>query len=205
MALSLSGTMVEEKNKLMSEGAWLVLLEIQFQGGTIHLVRNTEKITWNEQEWRPFPFELDDISEGSKGEIPSLKIKVNNVNRQMQKYVDELDGGIGAVAIIRVVHSDHLDIYEPDLEVEFNVESTDVDHNWVTFTLGADSTNATRYPNRRIIKDFCPFKFKGIECAYVGDAVICSKTLSGCRARNNAVRFGGEASIPVKGFYVSNM
>lgn len=204
MPLNLSLTTTLEKNKLSSDGAWLLLLEIRFLDEIIRLVRNTDIIIWKGFEWLPFPFELEDLKEDAKGEIPSLKIKVGNHNRQMQRYLDALDGAIGAVAFLRVVHSEHLNIYEPDLELQFSVESSEVDQEWVYFSLGGDNTNATRYPNRRIIKDFCPYQYKKIECGYIGTMPACPKTLNACRARGNEERFGGEFSIPISGIYASN-
>lgn len=204
MPLALSLTTIVEKNKVNSDGAWLALLEIKFQEVTINLVRNTEPITWSGTRWQPFPFELSDIKEDSKGEIPTLTVKVGNQLQQMQKYVDILDGGIDAEVIIRIVNSNHLDIYEPDLEMAFTVSSTDVDKDWVYFMLGGDSNDGVRFPRGRIIKDFCPFKFKNIECGFVGAALSCSKTLVSCRIVGNSKRFGGESSIPLQGIYTSN-
>ena len=54
------------------------------------------------------------------------------------------------------------------------------------------------------MKDFCPFKFKGVQCGYKGDETECNKTLSRCRALGNSVRFGGEPTIPQGGLYASN-
>ena len=204
MSLNLSMTTIMEKNRLTSDEAWLVLLEIQFQGVTLYLVRNTEGINWNNQWWDAFPFELGDISEDSKGEIPELTVKIANQTRQAQKYVHAVGGGVGAVVYLRVVNSGHLDIHEPDLELEFSVEKTETDENWVYFTLGGDNATSSRYPKRRIIKDFCPVAFKGIECGYAGAGTSCKKTLLSCRSLGNQMRFGGEASLPLGGLYVSN-
>src|SRR5690554_914294 len=79
-----------EKNKISSTGAWLILLEIQFQGTTIRVVNNNEDIEWPEGSgttWVAFPFELGDIGENSKGELPSLQVKVSNVTRVIQQYL----------------------------------------------------------------------------------------------------------------------
>ena len=55
-----------------------------------------------------------------------------------------------------------------------------------------------------MMKDYCPFKFKGIECGYKGAASKCNKTLKRCRELGNNERFGGEPSIPQGGLYASN-
>ena len=85
---SLSSVTIEERNKVHSDGAWLILLKIIFSGVTLYFARNTEKIVWDQSVWQPFSFELDDIKEENKGEIPSVNIRVSNVNQQVGKYVD---------------------------------------------------------------------------------------------------------------------
>ena len=204
MALSLSTATILEKNRLVSDGAWLILLELNFKGNIIRLVRNTEDIFWNGSTWTAFPFELDDIKEDTDGEIPSLKIKVGNQMRQVQQYIRPIGGGIGCEVILSVVHSKHLDIVEPDLQLNFVVEESSADENWVYFTLGGDIVNSNRFPPRRIIKDFCPFQFKGIECGYAGPFTTCNKTLANCTNLLNSSRFGGEFSLPYEGIYASN-
>jgi lambda family phage minor tail protein L len=204
MALHLSAVAVLEKNKLMSDGAWLVLLEIQLQDITLRVVRNTEDVIWNNQTWVAFPFELDDVKEDSKGELPTVTVRVSNVSRAVQQYIEQANGGVGAAVILRVVHSKHLDALAPELEEVFTVQSVSADAQWVTFNMGGDTPTMLRFPARRMLKDFCPFQYKGIECRANSALPTCSKTLGDCRARGNATRFGGEPSIPQGGIYASN-
>ena len=200
--LDLSAVAKLEKNKVASTGAWLVLLEIQFQGATIRIVNNTENVTWNGQEWIAFPFTLGEVTEDSKGELPQLTLKVSNVTRAMQQYVEQHAGGTDAMVILRVVHSDHLDLATPEIEEYFMIKKTNTDAQWVTFTLGPDFTMTQRIPPDRYKKNFCPFKFKGIKCAYLGAATECNKTLGRCRELNNSIRYGGHPGIPGVPTYV---
>lgn len=66
-------SLVLEKNKLSSTNPWLILLEINVPSippTTVYLVRNTENITFNSQEYTAFPFEIDVSKQVSKGDIP---------------------------------------------------------------------------------------------------------------------------------------
>lgn len=195
-----------EKNKISSTGAWLILLEIQFQGATIRVVNNNEDIEWpagSGTRWVAFPFELGEVSENSKGELPSLQLKVSNVTRIIQQYLEQYAGGTDATVILRVVMSEHLDLTTPELTEVFNVKSTSTDAMWAYFNLGPDYALTQRFPPDRYMRNFCPFKFKGIKCGYSGPLTTCNKTLKDCRERNNSERFGGFPGIPgAGGLYV---
>lgn len=203
--LSLSAAAKLEAHKLISDGAWIVLFEIQIiNGPTLFICRNNEKIIWNNEEWLPFPLEIDDVKESSNGELPSVVLRVSNVTRAVQGYIEDSGGGVGSYVIIRVVHSEHLDLIEPELEEEFMCVSTKCDAMWVYFELGLGEPVIKRFPPRRYLKNFCPFKFKGIECGVPSATVgsTCNKTLTACRGYNNSTRFGGFYAIPQGGFYV---
>jgi len=200
--IKLANAIIAEKNKLCSAGAWLVLLKFGFGGKTVRLVRNNEDITWDGEDWQAFPFRLDDITETDKGEIPSVNVKVSNVTRVMQPYVEEAEGGVDTRVDLYVVHSEHLDDAEPVVHEIFSVVKTTCDAEWATFQLGGDYPTQRRFPLDRYLKDFCPFVFKGPECGYTGDLTLCSHTLKDCRAHGNSTRFGGFPAIPVGGMYV---
>ena len=204
--LKLNPAAIIEKNRLSSDGVWLILLELNIADLTepIRVVRNNEDIFWNGVPWVAFPFELGEMNEDSKGELPNLTLKISNITGALQQYIEMSNGGVDSSAIIRVVHSKHLDLDIPEIEETFAVESLTVDVNWITVNLGPDFTTQLRVPADRYMKDFCPFKFKGYECGYNGLDESCDKTIDDCRKnKKNSVRFGGEPALP-GGAYASN-
>jgi len=195
-----------EKNKLASDGAWIILLEINLESvDTIRICRNTENIVWNGHTWTAFSFELDDRTESAMGEIPSITIRVSNVLRTIEYYLQQGNGGVGAEVIVRVVHSKHLDLTEPELEEHFEVLHTKSDAMWVHFILGAPNPMLGRFPRPRYIPNFCRFaaarQFKGEGCGYTGPDTTCEGTLAACRAKGNSQRFGGSPGVAT-GIYV---
>lgn len=208
MALSISAAAILEKNKLNGDGAFLILLEIVLDAQTtLYFVRNNEDIVWNGRTWTAFPFDLDDETEDSRGEIPTLKVKVSNVTRTIQYYVESTNGGVGATVRIRVVHSKHLDLTTPELEAEFEVVDVSTNALWVEFELGPGYPIMSRRPERRFLKNHCPFEYEtGGECCVDPAKFViyptCGHTLADCRLRGNADRFGGEPTIPGGGIYV---
>jgi len=202
--LDLSNVAIIEKNKLASDGAWILLAEIYVTEGVIlRICRNTEDITWNGETWTAFPFELDAPRQSASGEIPNFSIKVSNVTRTVESYVEQAGGGVGATVRLMVVMSNHLDLTLPELDEEFSVQSTSYDEQWVSFTLTGAVNLFRRVPLRRFLKNFCPFQYKGPECKATSALTECDKSFSACKERNNSQRFGGEPAIPQGGLYAA--
>ncbi len=199
--LALSEASIIEKNKLSTDGVWLLALEAQIPENTLYLVNNTEDVTLGGQRYVAFPFSLEDITEDGK-ELPNVKLTVSNATGTIQRYVEKNNGLGGMKVVLRVYHTNIPDVAE--VEEYFVVTGVSCDVEWVTFTLGTDFSFTRRFPPVRMMKDYCPFKFKGVECGYRGAAQQCNKTLKRCRELGNNIRFGGEATIPQGGLYASN-
>lgn len=199
--LALSEASIIEKNNLATDGVWLLAVEAQIPDNTLYLVNNTENVTLGGKEYTAFPFSLEDITEDGK-ELPNVKLTVSNVTGTIQRYVEENNGLGGMKVVLRVYHTRIPDVAE--VEEHFVVTGVTCDVEWVTFTLGTDFSFTRRFPPVRMMKDYCPFKFKSIECGYKGSAQKCNKTLKRCRELGNNTRFGGEATIPQGGLYASN-
>lgn len=191
-----------EKNNLSSPEPWLVLLEIQLseamdlgqgESTTFRVVRNTEDVTWNGHLWQAFPVELDEISD-AKGESPSFSVKVANVHKVMSHYLNESDGGVGSIVIIRVTHAgntqyasnpDSVDNGDVDLELEYICTGASVDSTWATWTLGTDNIFNKRFPRNRMLKHHCRYTTND-QCEYVGS---CDHTLTTCRLMPNVSNY----------------
>lgn len=199
--LNLSLAAILEKNKIAQDNVWLTLLEIQCPDGeVIRLCSDTQDQTWNGHEWIAFPFTIDSVKQ-SKTEVPQVPIRVSNVTRAIERVIEQYNGFIGCTVVVRVVMSKHLELTIPEIEETFTVQGTSSDHEWATFNLGGSLPIMMRFPFRRILKDWCPFVYKDIECAATSSNPDCTHTLNGCRANGNSVRFGGEPSIGQSGLY----
>jgi lambda family phage minor tail protein L len=200
--LNLSGIAKLEKNKLVSDGALITLLEITIKAGSIlRLAKNTDDIEWNGETWVAFSFEMDPSKQNANGELPRYSVQVSNVSRALEGYLEQAGGLVGGTVRFMVVMSNHLDQTTPLLDEEFSIQSTSYDAEWVTFNLSGSTNMFRRIPERRFLKNFCPFQYRGPECLAVSSLPACDKSLKACQARGNAVRFGGEPGIPVGGLY----
>jgi len=197
--LSISAITKAEKNKLSTDSALLVLLEIRLTN-TVYICYNNEDITWNGQLYQAFPFRIGETSEESDGSDPNIQLQVSNASQGLQWYVEESNGGLGTEVYLRVVNSKNLN-GAADLEEVYTVIDCKVNEEWVTFTLGNDYSARTRRPLDRYMKNNCPFKYKGVRCGYNGAKATCAHTLADCRAHSNSVRYGGYPGIDQKGVY----
>lgn len=209
MPNSLSLAAYLAKNALASDGVWLVLAEITLPDATVLKVcRNTVNVFWPattpadpDNEYAAFPFDLEEINDQSKSEVPRLALLVGNETRAIQGYLDAGGGGVGATVIIRVVHSQNLAETDPEFEAKFRCLDCHADSKMVTFYIGAASPWAIRFPRNRLLKDFCRWRFKSTECGYSGAETTCDKTLTQCRLRSNSIRYGGFPGVGQGGVY----
>lgn len=201
--LSLSAIAKQEKNKLSTGSAFIILLDIDLKDGdVIRVCYNNEDVVWNGNIYQAFPFEIGEVAEETDGSDPNVELKINNTSRALSYYVESSGGAVNMPVVLRVVNTENLDSKEPELEESFVVQKTSVAEDFVTFTLGAEYSSRTRRPLNCYMKNNCPFKYKGLRCGYAGALQSCSHTLTDCRAHNNSQRFGGFVGIDQKGVYL---
>lgn len=195
---TLSTAALIEKNKIATDSAWLILLEIGLDP-VIRLVSNNEDILWNGYTWQAFPFELDAVGETGKGEIPAVAVKISNVTGEVQRIIEAEDGANGTSVTIRVINT-AVTTTTPELEMSFKLDSIGYDEQWMTFKLTGSNCLTRRVPRRRYLRDFCPFAYGGIECgvsaATVASFPTCDRTAANCIERGNYNRFGGFQWMP---------
>lgn len=192
--LPLAGTLI--KNQTSQGCAYLPLLEITIPSSpdlVVRVVNNNENIVWNGHVWQAFPFELGEIPE-NVDEIPSVDLKVCNINQLLEEYYELTDGGAGGIAILRIVRFDALD--QPAMIThEFNIKMSTITDDWVTLQLGFDTSMNARRPRDLFKAKHCDWRFKGVQCGYAGPETICNHTLARCNELGNFLRFKGAPAI----------
>lgn len=200
--IQLSAIAKQEKNKLSTGSAFIILLDIKLGEDNISICYNTEDVTWNGVLYQAFPFKFGEITETQDGSDPNVDLQVSNVSQALQYAVENGNGGNGTEVILRVVNTENLSATEPELEEHFVVQKCTVTEQWITFTLGCEYSARTRRPLNRYMKNNCYYKYKGVRCGYCGDLPSCSHTLLDCREHENSERFGGFPGIDQGGIYI---
>ncbi len=202
MTKSLSVASVIEKNRLSSDTAWLICLDIDVidpaSAGlveTIHIVRNTEAITFNGFDYQPASFDIE-LKEES-GTQQSIKLTIRDYTLAVQQRMQDYAGGVGFGVAITVVNADALS-QPPEIVENFEVIGAESASYACTFTLGAENNISKTFPRRRQTKDYCQWRYKSEECGYTGSMPSCDlslKGMNGCGAHQNVVHFGAFPGI----------
>lgn len=225
---SLPADIIPEVYAVNSSNPWLHLLHVHFPYEDIYLVRNTEDVEFNGRTYTAFPFDPDIHREtGDPGEIPTRVIRVSNVLQLMEQVLENLGGAVGSTVTWTTVNYKNLASKTAadyaDFEVSFEILSTEIDSQWVTFTLGAPFLNLQRFPLDYYDANYCNwvrcYALAGQECNFSeaenwpggpdlvnypdADASYCDGTLhgpNGCEAHNNQINWGGYVGLKSNAF-----
>lgn len=199
--LTLTPALILEKNRLTSTHPWLLLIEVTTPGATMYFVRNTEDFLYNGVLYTAFPFDIEADKQETKGQIPTVTLRVSNITRAVQAEIEQYSGLVGEEVRLIVVNSDNpLEDYS-DLTFDFEILACSATAIWVTFILGAPNLLTKRFPLYRYMSNFCRYVgfFKGPECGYSGGVTTCKGTLADCQAKANSERFGGFVGLSPSG------
>ena len=196
-----------------------MLLDVTMPDSTLlKITSNSEDVYWPAATISPnlytaFPFELGEIGESSKAEVPDVTLKVSNVTRYLEGQLDAQDGLVDSSVDIRIVNSIHVItptkptgtyLDTPEVELNYDVVATSSDSRWVNFTLGASNPFNKRFPRNKIYRNICRYRFfKGDRCQYAGAETQCDRVIDTCRnTYSNSINFGGCPGVASKGIYV---
>lgn len=210
---TLSTTAIAEKNKLATTSVFLILAKVTIPGVVtpVRVAANNESVSWDGETWLPVPFELDEIGEESKGEVPQVVLRIGNAARTMEQYVQAYDtycktNGYASIEVeIYVVNSLNLGSATPETTHQFELKQPKTDASWVYFVLGAPNPFNRRAPLARVLRNHCRWIFKSTECGYTGASTSCNKTITACRAMaggSHTTRFGGFPGVGNRGVRV---
>lgn len=208
MPISISTAAIAEKNKVVSEGRFLLLMEVIYseREPSIRVVWNNEDIVWGGHTWSRAAFALGDISETKEAELPSVDLTVKDIMRVLIPALAANSGAIGAGVWIRWINTA---LAETTPLVEEYMEITDCDVSGagqINFKLGAEDVSTWRSPSDRFLKQTCRYGprhggFKGAYCGYSGAATYCDRSYARCKALGNLIRFGGFLGVGRSGIY----
>ena len=195
--LVLSSLITLEKNKLSSMGAWLLLATITLPDLTVlRFVRNNENVTYQGNVYTAIDFALEAIEQDLKGKLPSVSLRIGNVGRVLQSYIEAQNGIGDSIVLLQAVNSSLLAEDFSLLDLTFEIQKTSVDSKYVTFELGVPSPLNKRFPLYRYSGAICNWasRFKEAECKYIGAETVCDGQLVTCQTRiagDNTLNYGG--------------
>ncbi len=198
----------QDKSKLASGDAWILLLDLVYNGTHVRLARNVDTVNFDAgdgngvQPYEPFNFDLT-TEQTSSAQLPTILIRASNVMRILQGYIEQYGGLAGAAANIYVYNTANPS-GEPDLAIASTVMKTSCTAEVVTLSCSAPSPMRTLFPRFLYRASFCMWvsNYKGKQCGYTGSLPNCDGTFSGangCTVHSNTVRFGAFPGIGTNG------
>ena len=180
-------------------------------------------VVWQGQAYEPYPIKADGFESTSQGAGNRPTLTVSNLLGLITGAADQFGQLVGVLVVRRQTYAKFLDAVnfqsgrnptaDPMQEVvgKYLVERmTALNAETATFELAAPSeSDGSVIPARIMLANTCCWQYRGEGCGYTGRAVadrfdmptddaskdVCSKTLTGCRAR-----FGATAVLPFGGF-----
>jgi hypothetical protein len=204
MARHLSVASVIDKNRVTSEVAWVILLDIYVTDPnsrevveTLRIARNNENVTFGtDAQGNPIVYQAGNFDvqvDQRKGEAPSVSITARDQTRYIHSRLDAMAGGVFSEIQMTVVNTSRLD-KPPEMQERFQITGATVKDYVVTIQLGAENPLAVQFPKHTQRQDRCAWRFRGYGCQYAGPASSCDYTKdgpNGCRAKGNTLNFRG--------------
>ena len=194
--------------------------KLYFHAGTNGL---SQPIVWQGVSYEPWPIKASGFDKSGQGTLPRPKIQVSNYDGVISAELQANDDLIGCKIIRKMTLARFLDAVNfPDGnptadpsqhfadEMWFVEQKTLETHQYGEFELSSVlDLMGVQLPYRQIIKNSCPWKYRGTECGYTGPyfdknnqqtslagADYCTKRYDACNARRNyfangVIHFGG--------------
>ena len=195
---NINNVSITEKNKAENRPIYLYSLYKYDGTNDLHFAEHDVEVTFNGITYSPFPITHDFVSENSSGQIDTVKLRVSNVSREIQGYLENFDLRGKKVEIL-LVWADHLNDPSAMIKDTYYIDSYGADQNVAEFSLsGRIDVLSVELPCRKYSRTHCSWKFKSSECGYTGGETSCDKTLKRCRQLSNQLRFGGFPAIPMR-------
>lgn len=167
-------------------------------------------------EYTPWPLEAKGF-EMNAGRLPTPTLRLGNVGGFITALCLNFDDLVGSKLTIKRTLAKFLDNGEsPDPNEEWPEELWFVEQKrgetrtQVEFELAsALDFQGVKLPRRKIIANYCPWKYRGAECGYIGPPVAdsfdiittdASKDVCGKRLQSCKLRFGEDEPLPFGGF-----
>lgn len=184
-----------------SGGAWLWLCEIAVPGYTKqYLARNTEDIEYFGKTYKKFNLDIGKQEFSGGGSIPRIQLRIGqDPDKVIEGIVNASEGAFGGTVKLIRVNEKYLNYRVGALEINYGMLIAESDTEWVYFTLGIPNPLTQRIPLRVGSSKVCPWAlpalFKGPECQYSGEDLICTGTFDDCYTKGNSVHWGGEVGL----------
>jgi len=196
---------LEKKNAQVNQPINLYTIEDYDGAGTnLYFAEYKTDVVFDGITYSKSPMSREETTENTTGEIDATKIRLANVSRAIQYYVENYDLTEKKVTIKQVWADTLADTDNVRTEV-FYIDRYTVNDKVGEFECTSKfDVQSVELPFGRYMRGVCRWKeFKDSSCGYAGAETTCDRTLTQCRARSNELRFGAFPSIPTQTIVVA--
>lgn len=194
----------QEKNKQVNKPINLYVVHEYNGTDNLCLAEYKEDVVFDGVTYQKFPISMEAVTENIQAEIDTIKIKVANVNRLIQSYLETYDLREKMLSI-KQVWANQLADTDNYIQYLFWIDKYSANDQTIEFECSSKfDVNEVNLPLGRYFRGVCRWRlYKGVECAYTGALLTCNRTLADCRLHNNQLRFGGFPSVPTQRTFIS--
>lgn len=160
MSRNLSSLFQEESHK-SEQGELLRLVVLVLPNNTLlHIVDSNDVITYEGQEYVPFPLKYTPPEMNTDGTVSKTSIMVANPERTLMPYIEQYSGLRGCRLEVFTVYRAHLAVPNSVIHDEFIIDSFVATDQSVVFQLDPVINMETKLPRRKFMTDSCGWRFK---------------------------------------------
>jgi phage-related protein len=191
-----------QKNKLGEAITPIYLYAIQYDSVSnlwLYYSSIASDVVFNGVTYSKNAIKHDSIKEDSSGMLGSLSLKIQNVDKVMQYYLQNYGGLKEKKCLISIVWLEALSNSNCVIEHEYYIKSSTAENDMVSLNLGSaiDVLNLI-VPKVVFSPTRCQHdEFKGTGCGYSGVTTTCNRTFKACIALGNQAKFGGFPGVPM--------
>lgn len=175
LAAQISTGLAPHINALDQDSPFIWLFEVEiptdpptryrFNNGTTQIAYGAD-INGDPVVYDPYKVKVGKIIQNKSGDLPTVRVVVSNVTREVGLIVDTHNGLSGQAVTIRIVNSATL--LDPTAEVRIDsvIRSASVNNNAAMFVISPYNLQQHKTPSRRYLKNHCNFHFGQARCGY---------------------------------------
>lgn len=173
-------------------------------GSNLYYAAYKTNIIFDGIEYSKFPITVEALMENTEGEIDAIQVRISNILRVPQFYLENYDLR-GKKVVIKQVWADQLDDTDNCMEYVYYIDKYTSNEKAVVFDCSSPyDVLDVMLPFGVFMRGVCRWKkYKGPECMSDSSESECNRTMADCRARNNIARFGAFPSTPTQRVFVS--
>lgn len=162
-------SIIQEKNKLYSDGAWILLLDVTLldtPATVLRFARNKSDVVYNSNTYSACNFVLGGIKESTSGGLPSISLTIGNASRPLAAYLEEPQYFSGASIVFTPVNSKYLTEDYSEFQYDFTIGSIQETAKFLTIQLGGYGALLRKFPPDKFHLLHCRFHFRRGLCGY---------------------------------------